>query len=67
MSNFLRQRQLRARLARKVVAKVVQHPPPAEVTPAVTPIECAHRWLAYCCQDCGARAPCIIGELDFEE
>jgi hypothetical protein len=31
MSNFLRQRQLRARLARKVVAKVVQHPTPTEV------------------------------------
>jgi hypothetical protein len=31
VSNFLRQRQLRARLTRKVVAKVVQHPTPAEV------------------------------------
>lgn len=28
--------------------------------------KCEHRWLAYRCQDCGAPAPCVIGEADEE-
>lgn len=53
--------------AEAALAIQAQQPTPAEAAPGTAPTECSHRWLAYCCQDCGARAPCIIGQPDSEE